>query len=130
MINLFKTLEIHFWNILLPIGKRGHERKEAIAPPPSAPDEVRLEFLAQSAQQVIDPEPIRSILSQQSREVDLSSQPTIKIEKRGGQSSIYFGATVPTKAIKQKIKQGEAFMLVVSSFLGLVIGILIAFFVK
>jgi len=115
---------------LLPIGKRGHERKEAIAPPLSAPDEVRLEYLAQSAQQVIDPEPIRSILSQQSREVDLSSQPTIKIEKRGGQSSIYFGATVPTKAIKQKIKQGEAFMLVVSSFLGLVIGILIAFFVK
>ena len=55
MINLFKTLEIHFWNLLLPIGKRGHERKEAIAPPPSAPDEVRLEYLAQSAQQVIDP---------------------------------------------------------------------------
>jgi len=115
---------------LLPIGKRGHERKEAIAPPLSAPDEVRLEYLAQSAQQVIDPQPIRSILSQQSREVDLSSQPTIKIEKRGGQSSNYFGATVPTKAIKQNIKQGEAFMLVVSSFLGLVIGILIAFFVK
>ena len=130
MMNLFKTLETHFWNLLLPIGKRGHARKEAIAPPFSAPDEVRLEYLAQSAQQVIDPEPIRSILSQQSREVDLSSQPTIKIEKRGGQSSIYFGATVPTKAIKQKIKQGEAFMLVVSSFLGLVIGILIAFFVK
>ena len=130
MINLFKSLEIHFWNILLPIRKRGQERKEAIAPPPSAPDEVRLEYLAQNAQQVIEPEPIRSILSKQSTDVDLSSQPTIKIERRGGQSSIYLGATVPTKAIKQKIKQGEAFMLVVSSFLGLVIGILIAFFVK
>ena len=129
-MNLFKTLEIHFWNLLLPIGKRGHERKEAIAPPLSAPDEVRLEYLVQSAQQVIDPEPIRSILSQQSREVDLSSQPTIKIENREKQSSIYLGTTVPTKAIKQKIKQGEAFMLVVSSVLGLVIGILIAFFVK
>ncbi len=130
MMNLFKTLEIHFWNLLLPIGKRGHERKEAIAPPLSAPDEVRLEYLAQSAQQVIDPQPIRSILSQQSRKVDLSSQPTIKIENREKQSSIYLGTTVPTKAIKQKIKQGEAFMLVVSSVLGLVIGILIAFFVK
>jgi hypothetical protein len=130
MMNLFKTLEIHFWNLLLPIGKRGHERKEAIAPPLSAPDEVRLEYLVQSAQQVIDPEPIRSILSQQSREVDLSSQPTTKIENREKQSSIYLGTTVPTKAIKQKIKQGEAFMLVVSSVLGLVIGILIAFFVK
>ena len=114
----------------MPIRKRGQERKEAIAPPPSAPDEVRLEYLAQTAQQVIDPEPIRSILSQQSREVDLSSQPTIKIENREKQSSIYLGTTVPAKAIKQKIKQGEAFMLVISSFLGLVIGILIAFFVK
>jgi hypothetical protein len=130
MINLFKYIEIHFWNILLPIGKREPERKEAIAPPPSAPDDVRLEFLVQSSQQVIDSEPINSILSIQTTEVDLYSQPTVKIEKRDWQSSFFLGTTVPTKAVKQKIKQGEAFMLIVSSFMGLIIGILIAFFVK
>jgi hypothetical protein len=101
MINLFKSLEIHFWNILLPIRKRGQERKEAIAPPPSAPDEVRLEYIAQSAQQIIEPEPIRSILSIQSTDVDLSSQPTIKIKGEGTKFYL-FSTTSPQKRLNKK----------------------------
>jgi hypothetical protein len=130
MENLFKSLEIFIWNLLLPIGRRGRERKEAIAPPPSAPDAVRLEFLAQNQQQSIDPEPIQSILSRQSTEEELSSQPTIKITPRESKSLIYSNATIPTRTVRKKMKQGEAFMLITLSFLGLIIGILIAFFVR
>jgi hypothetical protein len=131
MENLFKSLEIRLWNLVLKVGKRGRTRKEAVAPPSRfAPDEIRLEFLAQSQEQPIEAVPIAEILSQPTDKEALSSQPTIKVIARPTQEAIYSGATIPTKTVKQKIKQAEAVMLVVSSFLGLIIGVLIAFFIK
>lgn len=130
MTNLIKSVEIQFWNLLMPINRKPKPRKEAMEPPRSAPDKIRLEFLEKSQQEPIEATPIRQILSSPTSEEILSSQPTIKITRPNIGASIYAGATVPTKTVRQKIKKGEAFMLIISSFLGLFIGILIAFIVK
>jgi len=130
MTNLIKSAEIQFWNLLMPLNRKAKPRKEATEPPRSAPDKIRLEFLEKSQQEPIEATPIRQILSSPTSEEILSSQPTIKITRPNIGASIYAGATVPTKTVRQKIKKGEAFMLIISSFLGLFIGILIAFIVK
>ncbi len=130
MSNPFKFVEIQFWNLLLPINRQPKTRKEATEPPRSAPDKIRLEFLEKSQQEPIEAAPIQQILSSPTSEETLSTQPTIKIKRSDTKVSLYAGATVPTKIVRQKIKKGEAFMLIISSFLGLFIGILIAFIVK
>jgi len=91
MENLLKSLEIHLWNVLLPVGRRHKSRKEAVPPPRSAPDAVRLEFLADLQQQEIEPVPIKEILSYASEKEILSIQPTVKIRTHQPSYSVYTG---------------------------------------
>lgn len=124
------SIEIRFWNALLPIHRKKARQQTQEEPPRSAPDEVRLAFLTQTADEPLRAEPVRSLLKKDSPPELLSYQPTVRIAVRENKPSVFEGATVATKVVVDAIKKSHAFMVLSSSFLGLLIGVLIAFFLR
>jgi len=89
-----------------------------------------LAFLTQSSEEPLQAEPIQTILKQASALELQSFQPTVRVAVRTDKPSVFEGATVATKVVMDAIKKSHAFMVLSSSFLGLLIGVIIAFFLK
>ncbi len=130
MSQMMNSIEIGFWNALLPIIRKKARQQSQEEPPCSAPDEVRLAFLTQTSDEPLPAEPVNSLLKQASPLELQSFQPTVKIAVRENKTPVFEGATVATKVVVDAIKKSHAFMVLSSSFLGLLIGVLIAFFLK
>ena len=130
MSRMMNSIEIGFWNALMPIRRRKANPPSREEPPRSAPDAVRLAFLTQSIRESTPVEPVRSLLTEVSPLELQSLQPTVRVTVRENRPSVFEGATVATKVVVDAIKKSQAFMVVSSSFLGLLIGVLIAFFLK
>ncbi len=124
------SIEIGFWNALLPIRRKKARQQSQEVPPRSAPDAVRLAFLTQTSEEPLHAEPVRSLLNKASPLELQSFQPTVKVTVRENRTSMFEGATVATKVVVNAIKKSHAFMVLSSSFLGLLIGVLIAFFLR
>jgi len=130
MSQMMNTIEIGIWNALMPLRRKKAVEQSNIEPPRSAPDEVRLAFLTKDSVEPIHAEPVKSIYQKLSPLEEQSLQPTVKISVQTNKVSVFEGATVATKVVVDAIKKSQAFMVVSSSFLGLLIGVLIAFFLK
>ena len=130
MSQMMNSIEIGFWNALLPIHRKKACQQSREEPPRSAPDAVRLAFLTQSSEEPLQAEPIQTILKQASALELQSFQPTVRVAVRTDKPSVFEGATVATKVVMDAIKKSHAFMVLSSSFLVLLIGVIIAFFLK
>jgi|ADurb_H2B_01_Slu_FD_contig_21_73944_length_518_multi_4_in_0_out_0_2 hypothetical protein len=130
MSQMMNAIEIGIWNALMPIRRRKARTQSNEAPPRFAPDEVRLAFLTKAANEPAQAEPVHSLLRKFSPLEEQSLQPTVRVSVGTNKISVFEGATVATKVVVDAIKKSQAFMVVSSSFLGLLIGVLIAFFLK
>jgi len=130
MSRMMNAIEIGLWNALLPIRRKKARQQSKMEAPRSASDAVRLAFLSQSPEEPFSAEPVQTLLKQASTLELQSFQPTVRVAVRANKPSVFEGATVATKVVMDTIKKSQAFMVLSSSFLGLLIGVIIAFFLK
>ncbi|MFZ3070336.1 MAG: hypothetical protein WA110_04345 [Anaerolineaceae bacterium] len=126
------SIEIGFWDTIIPISKKA--RSNGGSPKKSRkkanPDEVVLAFYDRQKREPIEEAPIHEIVMNAPPEEMLSYEPTRRVPVRNTGKLTFDGATVATRLSAAGFKKAQTLMVISSSFLGLLIGIFIAFFVK